>query len=187
MIIALGHKSRVGKDTIGEYLEVNYKFKRISFAYTLKEAVKTIYGWNDEHVYGSLKEVIDPYWNISPREVMQKFGTEACRNVMRDDIWVKSVVKKITSDSKSNWVITDARFKNEASAIKDMGGFVVKVDRQNRSNVHNQMHPSEIELLDYTHWDQVIDNNKDYKHLFDQVDEMVSTFNDIKLLSTLML
>jgi hypothetical protein len=53
-----------------------------------------------------------------------------------------------------NWIITDTRFPNEAQAIKDAGGIVIRVDRPGVSAIN--AHPSETALdnwdFDYKIW-----------------------------------
>lgn len=46
-----------------------------------------------------------------------------------------------------NWIITDCRFPNEAQAIKDRGGIVIRIDRPGFTPVN--LHPSETSLDDW--------------------------------------
>jgi hypothetical protein len=187
MIIGVGYKARVGKDTIGDYLEDRHGWYRTSFAASLKEATKCIYGWTDEHVYGSLKEVKDPFWDITPREVLQKLGTEAIRTHMREDIWVKSVQRRIAEAPDANWIITDVRFPNEVEAIKSWNGFAVKVSRSFPDAISTSGHISERILDDYKRWDDTIENNGSFENLFMAVDKMVERLSLNKLASEIIL
>lgn len=182
MIIGIAGKARSGKDTVGSYLSRKKGFKQTSFAESLKEAVKIIYGWNDQHVYGKLKEEVDPFWGVSPRYVMQKFGTEACREVMQKDIWIKSLERRIQSEPNKNWVITDCRFINEIGFVKNMGGVLLKVVRNNREDIDNKgiNHSSENSLDNFNTWDAVIENNGTYRDLYLSIEHLFDTkFNDI--------
>lgn len=190
MIIGLGHKARAGKDTIGLYLEDHRHFNRTAFAASLKEAVKIIYGWTDDHVYGHLKEVVDPFWNATPRDVLQKFGTEACRNNLRNDIWVKSVEKRLLDvGMDKDWVITDVRFPNEADAIKAWGGIVLKVHRpaELREAIATKEHISETALDDYPRWDGIIRNDSDLNTLFARTDEIIERTKNARELANYIL
>lgn len=61
-----------------------------------------------------------------------------------------------------DWVITDVRFRNEATAIKDRKGYLIRVER----DLPNQdLHSSETALDDYTGWDFTIHNDLDLEHL----------------------
>jgi hypothetical protein len=132
-----------GKDTIADYLCTFHGFKRVSFAASLKDAVAAIFGWDREYLEGSTKksrewrEQKDQWWserlgmNITPRWVLQYWGTEVCRNNFHNDIWVASVENKLRQTS-DNIVITDCRFANEVSAIKNAGGVTMRVNRGER-------------------------------------------------------
>ena len=45
MLIGLSGKKRVGKDTVGHWLEIKHEFTRVSFAELLKKQAKRD-GWN---------------------------------------------------------------------------------------------------------------------------------------------
>lgn len=129
-----------GKDTIADYLVTNHGFKRISFASSLKDATAAIFGWDREMLEGTTKqsrawrEQQDNWWTerlgivITPRWVLQNWGTELFRNHFHQDIWVASVENKLRQ-SKDDIVITDCRFSNEVQAIKNVGGVTCRVTR----------------------------------------------------------
>lgn len=64
------------------------------------------------------------------------------------------------------WVITDTRFPNEADAIKQKGGILIRVTRLGVGPVND--HPSETALDDYDE-DYVVSNVKDYDYLLSQL------------------
>ena len=129
-----------GKDTVADYLCTFHGYKRISFAASLKDAIASIFGWDRELLEGTTKssrewrEQVDPWWSerlgkeITPRYVLQYWGTEVCRNGFHSDIWVASVENKLRK-STDNIVITDCRFANEILAIKNAGGVVCRIER----------------------------------------------------------
>ena len=129
-----------GKDTVADYLCTFHGYKRISFAASLKDAIASIFGWDRELLEGTTKssrewrEQIDPWWSerlgkeITPRYILQYWGTEVCRNGFHPDIWVASVENKLRK-STDNIVITDCRFANEIAAIKNAGGVVCRIER----------------------------------------------------------
>ena len=142
-LIGFCGKKRSGKDTSANILIEKYNFKKYAFADALKDACKTIFLFSDEQVNGSKKEVVDKRWGVSPREVFQKFGTDMFRNNIdkyipqlenvKDDFWVyrfKLWYEKIKKKHPyQNIVITDVRFPNEAKIIKELGGYIIKINR----------------------------------------------------------
>ncbi len=128
-----------GKDTIANYLISEYGFVKISFAGAIKDIASVMFGWDRQKLEGLTKEdrewreTVDPWWEkqlnlpISPRYIMQQFGTELFRRHFHPDIWVKVVEKKLTE--YENVVITDCRFPNEIKMVKDNGGILVHVER----------------------------------------------------------
>jgi hypothetical protein len=177
-IIGLTGYKRSGKDTIGNYLVNNYNFTRIAFADTLKEACKIIFGFTDEQVYGDdLKEINDEYWQHTPRDILQKVGSELFRNRLpeicnniSDDIWIRSVEKKIldlVENGHTKFIITDIRYQNEIDFIKKLNGVLWKVKRP--VNLHNDTHESESNIDKFI-GDYEFINDSTRKKLFKSVD-----------------
>jgi len=98
------------------------------------------------------------WWvEMTAREFLQRLGTDALRNGLHKNTWVNALMadyketEYIGSDSEGadiygypDWIITDTRFPNEAQAIKNAGGIVIRVDRPGYKPINN--HPSETEL-----------------------------------------
>jgi len=140
ILIGITGRKKSGKDTIGKYLIDNHGFVRVAFADALKEACKIIFGFTDEQLYDDeLKEIIDKYWNHTPREILQKVGTELFRielpllcEHINNDIWIRSVDRKIEQlreKGHTRIAITDVRFDNELEYISHMKGYSWKVSR----------------------------------------------------------
>ncbi len=141
MIIGVTGFIGSGKDTVANYLTTFHGYKRISFAGTLKDACAAVFGWDREMLEGTTtssrewREQVDPWWSerlnipeLTPRWVLQQWGTEVCRNGFHNDIWVASVENQLRK-TKDNIVITDCRFANEVNAIKNAGGTSIRVER----------------------------------------------------------
>ena len=130
-----------GKDTIADYLTNFHGYRRESFANSLKDAVSKVFGWDRTMLEGRTKqarewrEQVDPWWaerlnmpNLTPRWILQYWGTEVCRNGFHDDMWIAALENKLRN-SKDDIVISDCRFPNEIKSIKDAGGIVIRVKR----------------------------------------------------------
>ena len=95
-----------GKGTVGEILVEEHGFVRLSFAKRLKDAVGHLFNWDRELLEGVTKESrewrekVDPFWTsefgfeVTPRLVLQRFGSECMRQGLHDNIWI-SMVKNI--------------------------------------------------------------------------------------------
>ena len=129
-----------GKDTIADYLVNFHGYKRESFANSLKDAVSVVFGWDREMLEGRTKqsrewrETRDEWWSsrlnqdITPRWVLQYWGTEVVRKGFHNDMWVASLENRLRN-SRDDIVITDCRFPNEIKALQDIGARVVRVKR----------------------------------------------------------
>lgn len=210
MIIGICGFIGSGKDTVADYLVNFHEFRRESFANTLKDAVAAVFGWDRTLLEGRTKEArewreqVDPWWaerlampTLTPRWVLQYWGTEVCRKSFHDDIWIASLENKLRT-SKDNVVISDCRFPNEIQSIRDAGGKIIWVQRGNLPDWyqtaldanagHNyavqdlkmrKIHASETAWVG-TDFDSILDNNYTIDNLYQQAKLIVS--NEISLL-----
>lgn len=177
MIIGVGYKARSGKDTIASYLVNNYGFVQESFAEPLKEKIgRDICGFSSKQLYGELKEVVDPRYNMTPRQMLQKIGTDAMRDVVHIDFWVIPMRRKLEEHIRNgrSVVVSDCRQLNEAQMIKNLGGMLWRVDREKADQISSPKHKSETELIEYTDWDYLIDNNGGIEQLYEGVETIMS-------------
>ncbi len=207
MIIGICGFIGSGKDTIADYLVNFHEFRRESFASTLKDAVSAVFGWDRTMLEGRTKEArewreqVDPWWaerldmpTLTPRWVLQYWGTEVCRKGFHDDIWIASLENKLRN-SKDNVVISDCRFPNEIASIKNAGGQIIWVQRgplpdwyehaieANRgSNIalnelkRLKIHASETAWVG-TEFDAVVDNNGLISQLYLNMEDLVKQFS----------
>lgn len=205
MIISITGLIGSGKDTAADYLVNFYNFKRESFASTLKDAVSDVFGWDRELLEGRTKtsrewrEQVDEWWanrlgipQLTPRWILQHWGTDVLRNHFHDDMWIASLENKLRN-SKDNIVITDCRFPNEIAGLKSQGAKMLWIRRgviphwysiaeqANRGDskardwlLKEGIHSSEYSWAG-TSFDVVIDNNKDLQHLYDQLKNLVKS------------
>ena len=194
-----------GKDTIADYLVGFHGFRRDSFAGTLKDAVAAVFGWDRELLEGrtpearTWREQVDPWWserlnmpNLTPRWVLQYWGTEVCRKAFHDDIWIAALQARLAKRN-DHTVISDVRFPNEIRAIREQGGKIVWVKRgklpswcimagkANNGDALAQTKLNELGIhVSETAWvgtefDVEIDNNGSIDDLYTQVKNLILT------------
>ena len=110
----------------------------------------------------------NPVQKMTVRDFLQKLGTDALRMGLHDNVWVNALMADY--DEELNWIITDVRFPNEAQAIKDRDGIIIRVDRPGVSPIN--AHPSEIGLDDWN-FDYRIANVSDIFSLKETVEQIL--------------
>jgi hypothetical protein len=165
MIIGISGKLRSGKDTLAAMImELDKSYQRKAYADKLKVIGSMLSGIPVEkfHDVEFKKEEMPPEWDnqltgepMKVREFLQWIGTDALRNNLHVNVWINALMSEYKPE-ESKWLITDVRFPNEAAAVLDKGGILVRV---NRDVSHISTHPSEIALDSYDKWDVVVDNN----------------------------
>ena len=205
MIIGICGFISSGKDTAANYLVGWHGFRRDSFAGALKDAVAQVFGWDRELLEGLTpearhwREQVDPWWanrlgmpHLTPRWVLQYWGTEVCRQGFHDDIWIAALENRLRQRT-GHTVISDVRFPNEVAAIRNAGGRIVWIRRgadpewcttliEMRQNStlgictdymrQFGVHASEWAWVG-TRFDAVVDNNGSVEQLYDSLKNLV--------------
>jgi len=188
MIVGICGLIGCGKGTVGDIL-VEQGFVKISFADKLKDGVAEIFGWDRAMLEGDTnesrqwREQRDNYWSdetqmeVTPRVVLQLFGTDCMRNGFDDGVWVSLLKKTILDNPEQNYVIPDVRFANEVDMIRDIGGQVWEVKRgadpqwlieYESTGVEPTVHASEWKWIK-SKKDLVVQNDSTIDDLRDQV------------------
>jgi hypothetical protein len=127
-----------GKGTAGDLLQ-DLGYVQESFAGAVKDVASVMFGWPRNLLEGdtdesrTFREIADDKWSsvfgrsFTPREALQKIGTEVGRDIFHRDFWLHVLDQKIRADKK--YVITDVRFPNEIKWIHDHGGLVIEIQR----------------------------------------------------------
>ena len=156
-----------------ERIDYDNKWQEVSFAFALRKCASVLTGnleiFNlDEKSKNEPSGIKDADGNnITNRQLLQKLGTEVGRAIS-PNIWVDCLLKCYKPEKY--WIITDVRFENEANAIKEKDGVLIRI---NRDTGYQDNHASETALDNYEHFDAVIDNNGSLKDLIDNVIEVV--------------
>ncbi len=186
MLIGLVGLIGSGKDTVAERLVSHHGFVRDSFAKSLKDAVSNIFSWDREMLEGKTdssrhwREQPDKFWSerfgkpVTPRWVLQYFGTEVCRQGMLDSIWIDSCLARYKGQ---NTVISDTRFVNEIKNIRKLGGKIVLVKRTEIPNKKSMMesgaHQSEWDWIG-SDYDYILENTHTIESLNKQIFDMTN-------------
>ncbi len=168
MLIALTGRARSGKDTAGQFFCLTYGFASYAFADPIRVGLRAALGLTDWH-FNEGKEIVIPEYGKSPRQLMQLFGTEFGRNLIHPDIW--QIRAEAALDSTKNLVITDCRFDNEAAWVREHGGYVIRITRDNAPQVSAHISENGVseELVDFK-----VKNNGTLEELYGSLDSVYS-------------
>jgi len=155
------------------------------------------------------RETRDEWWSkrlkqdITPRWVLQYWGTEVVRRGFHDDMWVASLENRL-AHSKDDIVITDCRFPNEIKALKNIGATVLRVKRgpepewyEHAKNYNKGqkyigwaigkhhldeagVHASEYSWVG-SKFDKVITNDSTIEDLYEQVEQLLKIRDQVAL------
>ena len=186
MIIGINGFAGSGKDTVGTILQQidkdsHWEIKK--WAGKLKQVAELLTGIPVEKFEDQefKKTNLGKQWNdrinnpMSVRDFLQKLGTEGLRDGLHTNTWVNALMadyKCVPADRAPNgwdcpnWIITDTRFPNEAQAIKDAGGIIIRVTRPGIGPVND--HPSETGLNQWK-FDYEIQNDSSLNELINSV------------------
>ena len=180
-----------GKGTVSDRLEQKHNFRKDSFAKSLKDAVSSMFNWDREMLEGKTddsrawREKPDVFWSkrfgkdVTPRWVLQYFGTEVMRQGMHDAIWIDSCIARY--DGKPT-VIADTRFENEIKTIREMGGTILLVKRGQDPEwftdyVEGNVVPKNVHSSEYawakSEYDHLITNDGTLEDLHSKIDDLI--------------
>lgn len=199
LLLVLGKKGS-GKDTFSDYIIEKHGFIKYSFADPLKKGLQHFFNLSDQQLYDpKLKEVIDPRWGVSPRQLFQVIGTDFFQyslkqflpNIKTSSIdtrthWVilfKQWYEKLLEENKKekekenekiNVIIADGRFLHEIEEIRKMGGKIIKVIRPVLDN-NKDIHKSEMEMdeIPNEYIDNIIYNNGSVDEFYNKINEII--------------
>jgi hypothetical protein len=184
MIVGIGYNMQVGKDTAAAALSRELGFLRRAFADPLKDlafkanpvvsAGSRSVTVNYDVGHGRLAWAVAGLgWEGAKatypevRTFLQNLGYGA-RELFGENFWTDKLFDSLSPEL--NYVIPDVRFRNEAEAIQERGGVLIKITRPGRNG---DGHPSETSLADFDGWDLVYDNTGSIPELESVVVEFV--------------
>lgn len=174
LIIGLAGYARSGKNEAAEAL-TQHGWKQAAFADKLREFLLAVdpvipgpYGTGNLRLSILIRDVgweyaKDQYPEV--RALLQRTGTEAGRKLLGSNVWVDALFKDFI-DSPA-LVVTDVRFPNEAEAVTDRGGVLIRIARPGVGPAKDKVgrvHESEI-ALDGWPFDHVLYNDRSVRDL----------------------
>lgn len=182
-VICLTGVKRSGKDTVAEYLCRQYGYKNIKISAPMKESLKVLFGFSEEELEGEKKDEIHEFWNITPRKVMQFFGTEVMQYKLNDIMpwcgrcfWIDRLIREhiepLGADERV--VISDMRFIHEYERLRQSCCSVLflRVDREVHTENSGEKHSSESELASIP-VDDIVQNTRTIEELYERIEEIL--------------
>lgn len=166
-LIGICGKRGSGKDTLALRLVERRGFTQFAFASPLKEAIRALFGFDVE------KDKIDPLWGISPRSALQVLGTDLIRNQLgellglTENVFITRMRHHLLQE-RGPVVISDVRFPDEVSLVKEMGGIIIKVVRP---GIPGDDHESETSLDDVSP-DILLENDSSLEDFLRKIDSL---------------
>lgn len=186
MIIGISGKAQAGKDTIAGMLQVLLTNPHITwdmynsdicyawdhfivhYADLLKEVSQEMLDMPfDDFNNQEVKQQYIDWLGMTVREFLQKLGT-AVRKEIDPDFWVKAL---FNTYHNGNVIIADVRFPNEAEAIKERGGILIRIERPGAGAGN---HISETALDNYDKFDYIVNNDGTLEDLFKRISNIRS-------------
>ena len=155
IVIGLCGLAGSGKSTAARYLVEHHGFVRRPFAALFKGMLRTLLQAQgvstdvvERMVDGDLKEVPTPYLGgATPRRAMQTLGTEWGR-ALSPNLWIKTWAASLIG---LDYVVADdVRFENEATAVRGLGGYVLRIERAGAGSASGAAHASEVQPIPAT-------------------------------------
>ena len=177
MIIGIVGFKQVGKSTAAKHLEEKHSFCRHNMKDALVEEIKENFpellkqiAYLTDMENGMEAGINDLFKNKPPlmRALMQNYGTDV-RRKDSDSYWTDQWLKGST-DMK-NIVVDDVRFLNEAEAVRNQGGILIRLTRPDI--VTGGTHASETEQMEIVVDHTINCEPGDHEDLYQKLDAIV--------------
>jgi hypothetical protein len=152
-VILICGRAGCGKDYAAEilvefYEKNNMVAEQIAYADVMREIARKL-GWTGEKT---------PIF----RNFMQQFGTDVCRNIIGEDVWINCWFKLAKRSPADVIVVSDARFDNEVIKVCEYAedSMVIKIVGKDREGT-DYNHPSEAGISEHLIHDTIINDYTD--------------------------
>ena len=179
LIVITGLKQS-GKDTMADYLVKEHGYIKAQPFACFKPAIADWFKFNKEQMNGKLKEVIDPRWGASPRQIMQVFGTDLMKTEMGrllpeykkvtgDDLWAKVFREWYLATPDGKYIVCDWRFPEERDCLEDLDNIVfVRIESNRCENIDTHASEKYVSTME-TDWNIV--NNGTLSDYYKTIDK----------------
>ena len=127
--IAFVGKQGSGKTTLAKVLVQNHRYHRWSWADPIRQIFELAYGPIGHYpTMKATKYEVRVNGRLVTRtggELLQLIGTEAMRDQVDEDFWIKAALRRM---SLPRLVNDDTRFVNESDALRQRGWLMVRVE-----------------------------------------------------------
>lgn len=146
MLIGIAGPKRSGKDTLAHGLSKALGLPVDSFAAPLRQFVANLLNCSLATLDECKEHPIKWLDGKTPRQLMQTVGTEWGRDMVHPELWLRSLLHR---GQYKGAVISDVRFPNEAKAILERGGIVIRLHREGTGSgdAHVSEKPLPVELV----------------------------------------
>lgn len=182
LIVGFAGLAGAGKDTACGTLHL-LGWETTAFADRMRTMLEKINPWLDSWSCRLTTALEKSGWDNlkrntpEVRQLLQRLGTEAGRDVLGPDIWVDQVIKRTTAVQLG---ISDVRFPNEVAAIHQRHGIVIRVIRPGLEKIPGN-HASE-QYVDELATDYDVINNGTPLELQKKVATKVATWLSERML-----
>lgn len=156
MLIGITGAKGSGKDTLGKYYR-NRGFALVKFADPLKNMLRSLYreaGVDPKTIERKIEEDLketdcEILCGRTPRHAMQTLGTE-WRDMISMNLWREIFHSKVRTllTEGTPVVCSDVRFQHEVDLIKELGGYIVRVDRPGAGGGDGHISETEMNQLE---------------------------------------
>lgn len=184
-IMILGHAS-AGKTTLTNYL-IKKGYIQLIFAGPIKNFLMDI-GYSYDQVNGTSAQKVMKHkdFNMSGRDLAQKYGTELMRDLFPDvcpdfnlngyKFWARVAEYKLNEFfPNAKVVFADGRMEDEAEMVRKNGGYIIKISRKKDESCLNEEqknHTSETSINNIVS-DFTIENDGTFEELYEKMDAIM--------------
>ncbi|WP_353707268.1 hypothetical protein ABRQ22_14775 [Cellulosimicrobium sp. ES-005] len=192
-VIGMSGRKQSGKNTFAAHLVNEYDYVEVAFADALRDMAlaidpivraRFVLDPHDPDRLGRVEKirlseaVKDLGWDRAKELVpevrlfLQRLGTDGVRRIIGEDTWVEVLEDRVHGLVNTDVVVTDVRFPNEARAIQNLSGFLVRVERPGLP-VDEHPHVSEVALDDFADFDYIVANDGTIDDLHRKADRVL--------------